>query len=119
MLTRAIDADEREGLTWDERWSGPDKGLISSWEAGRRYAEAHPDQAAEAKRGALVVLPWKGGLTKSVKSKRYAPLLYFAMWQGLRGDALHIDIEAETAVTCTKHKTTVIFTRDHTKYAMP
>ena len=77
-----------------------------------------PSLATQARDGQLMVLPWKGGVEKVIKKKqKYGSLSYLAMWQGLRGDDLSIDIEAEPALVCTVTKMTVVFTNDRAKFA--
>jgi hypothetical protein len=39
-LQRSINEPIRVGLTWEERWEGPDRGLIASWERGREMQAA-------------------------------------------------------------------------------
>lgn len=53
----------REGLSWDERWKGDDKGLITCWEVGRGIRKKEPNLARRAEKGELPVLGWKGGVT--------------------------------------------------------
>lgn len=118
-IHRAIDAPASgDTLTWAERWEGPDAGLVAAWEAGRALAPRRPDLAEAARAGQLVELPWKGGLTRALKpgAPKVGALLYVAMWQGLRGDALDLDTDAELDLTCTRFGTTVTFTSDSTRY---
>jgi len=78
--------------------------------------------ASQAIDGQLVVLPWKGGIErelKNKKTKKFGTLLYLAMWQGLRGEDLDIDLNEEPALTCSKTNMTVICTNDQEKYAEP
>ena len=117
-IHRSITVPVRGGLTTEERWHAPDQGLIASWERGLEKSREDPELAAQARAGQLVVLPWKGGVEKVLKKKdKYGPLRYLAMWQGLRGDDLDIDLEAETSVTCSVTKMRVTFTNDARKYA--
>lgn len=118
-IRRAVDAPSREGLSWADRWEAADEGLIATWEAGRQLTARRPDLAAAAKAGQLVELPWKGGLTRALKpgAPKFGPLLYVAMWQGLRGEALDIEIDAELELTCTRFRTTVTFTAKVARFA--
>lgn len=117
-IIRSYKEPAREGLTWDERWKGPDKGLITCWETGRDLSKQNPELAEKAKKGELPVLPWKGGVDQETKIKRkYGTLNYLAEWQGLRGEDLDIDLSSEIELICTKTKTKVIFTGDISKYA--
>lgn len=61
-IHRSISEAFRESLSIGERWNGPDKGLISCWEVGRRLTKCAPELAASAKRGELPELGWKGGV---------------------------------------------------------
>lgn len=115
-LRRSIKQPYRTGLSHAETWQGPDRALIVCWEVGRRLREKDPELASRASDGELVSLPWKGGtgnfdeLPADKKSPaRYGVLKYLAMWQGLRGDDLDIDVEAQTTIVCTRTKRTVIF----------
>jgi len=127
MIHRSIDEPIRADLSWEERWQGPDGGLIAAWEAGRHLAAAEPQRAALALNGELIVLPWKGGLeppdptkpkkpTKGKKAPKYGSLRYLAMWQGVRCEDLSIDTGSETTLICTRNKSAVVYTPDSTKY---
>lgn len=108
----------RAPISWDERWNGPDHGLIACWERGREKAIEDPELSSRARNGQLVSLPWKGGVEKAVKAKqKFGTLSYLAMWQGLRGDNLDINTEEEIKLTCTATQTMVVFTGDQTKIA--
>lgn len=113
------DAPPRTGLTWAERWHGPDDGLIAAWEAGRELVSRHPALVEAVLAGELVELPWKGGLTRALKpgAPKFGTLLYVAMWRGLRGEALDMTTGAELQLTCARFGTTVTFTSDPAKYA--
>jgi len=76
-------------------------------------AQEQPELAAAALRGELPPLVWTGGLRKRlVSGRKYGSLQYLAMWQGLRGDPLHIDTDENVLITCARHGTTVTFTDD-------
>lgn len=108
----------RTDLTWDERWLGPDKGLITCWEVGTALRETRPDLAKQAERGELPPLGWKGGVEKKTKQKvRYGTLYYLAEWQGLRGEELNIHPLTEVELVCSRTGTTVVFTGDAKKYS--
>ncbi len=109
-LQRSIKEPIRIGLSWHEKWTGPDDGLIFCWERGRQERDERPEHAARAQRGELVPLDWKGGVHKKLKSK-YArgTLKYLATWQGIRGEDLSLDLEGETVVTCSKFEQAVVF----------
>lgn len=100
----------RDGLSWKERWEGADGGLITCWERGREVAQEDPTLAASARTGALLVLPWKGGVDGPLKSgTKVGTLYYLAMWQGLRGDDLSINTDVEVALTCSVTAVVVTF----------
>ncbi len=96
---------EPKRITWDYEilWNGPDRGLIASWERGREKALDDPELSNRAKKGELVILSWKGGVDKPLKTKtKYGGLFYVAMWQGLRGEDLDIELNQEIKMTCSK-----------------
>lgn len=116
LIHRSYKEPDRVGLAYDDIWSGPDKSLIQCWEVGRQFRTKDPETAARAAAGELVTLPWKGGTGNfgewtQVKKPpvRYGSLRYLAMWQGLRGEDLNIDIATQTTITCTRSKRAVIF----------
>jgi hypothetical protein len=125
-IQRSVTEPIRVGLTWDERWRNDDLGLIACWESGREMRTAggwYPTVpegevntepgAARAGRGELLPLPWKGGVAKKLKvDVKYGTLMYLAMWQGLRGEDLHIDVYGETALTCKLTGQRVVFKRE-------
>ena len=118
VIHRAATEPIREGLSWDERWRGPDKGLITCWEVGRRLRKKNPELAERAEQGELPPLEWKGGVEKRLKQKRkYGTLRYLAQWQGLRGEDLDITLEEEVELLCARTDMRVIFTPDVEKYA--
>jgi hypothetical protein len=98
---------------YDRRLKGPDHGLINAWIAGIRYAKEHPDLAARAQAGELPVLPYRGGVERSIKTRnKIGALQYVAMWQGLRHQDLHLDTESEPVMTCQRTGVPVTFTLD-------
>ena len=115
-LSRSIQEPKREGLSWKERWSGLDNGLIACWERGREKALENPELAERAKNGELVVLAWKGGVEKKIKGKKYGSLSYLATWQGLRGEDLKINQNEEISIACSKTNVEVIFTPNLLSY---
>jgi len=118
IIYRSIKEFIRENPSYDERWNGPDNGLITCWEVGRTKSINYPDLAERAKKGELPVLGWKGGVEKKIiKKQKYGTLNYLAQWQGLRGDDLKIDISEEIEIVCSKTGMKVIYTGDATKYS--
>ena len=115
-ILRSIDTERRDGLSSQERWRGKDKGLIACWESGRDLAALDADLAAEARAGRLVVLPWKGGVAKRIKGSKVGTLWYLAMWQGLRGEDLDIDLDDEPILTCAVTNVSVTYTLDYDSY---
>jgi hypothetical protein len=117
-IQRSKQVSIRVGLTSEELWDGPDRGLFLCWETGRLEAIRQPELAERAKRDELPTLIWKGGIEKKLKAKlRYGTLQYLATWQGLRGDDLDIDILEEIPKTCSRSGQCVVFTADQSKYA--
>ena len=109
-LRRSVDQPIRKGLSWSERWEGPDKGLIFCWERGRQKRVEEPELAARADKGELVMLAWKGGVQKRLKIERKpGTLQYLATWQGLRGEDLDLALEGERVVVCTRTGQAVAF----------
>lgn len=107
---RSIDEPIREGLSWSETWEGPDRGLIWCWERGRQERIERPYDAALANKGVLIGLDWKGGVEKKLAvEKKQGTLRYLATWQGLRGEDLGIDLEAERVIVCTRTGQAVVF----------
>lgn len=114
---RSFSEPKRETHDFDVLWNAEDGGLIAAWERGREKAKEAPELAQLATAGELVVLPWKGGVEKAIKSKiKYGSFLYVAMWQGLRGENLDIDPTQELALVCSRTGVTVTFTSDIAKY---
>jgi hypothetical protein len=119
-IYRSSQEPEREGLTWEELWRGPDKGLVKCWEVGREQSQRDPGLAKCARNGELPVLYWKGGVAKKTKMKeKYGTLNYLAQLQGLRGEDLDIDLAEERELICTRTGIRVIFTADVSKWAEP
>lgn len=109
-IYRSITKPIREGQTWDERWQGPDDGLIACWESGREKRASETELALCAQAGQLVVLPWRGGVERKLdKPKKDGTLNYLAMWQGLRGEDLDICLDEERALVCSKTGQEVTF----------
>ena len=117
-ICRPFNTPIREDLSWEERWRGPDKGLITSWEVGRELRKKEPELANRAMNGELPILPWKGGVEKKTKKgEKHGTLFYLAAWQGLRGEDLNIDLSEEIELTCSRTGMKVIYTGDVEKYA--
>lgn len=109
---------ERSGLDWSEIWEGADRGVIKTWEIGRKLATQKPALAESAKAGELPPLNWKGGVAKKLKKReKFGSLRYLAQWQGLRGEDLNLDLEAEVTLTCSKTGMVTTFTPDIRKFA--
>lgn len=117
-IHRSISEADREGLTWEQIWQGPDQGLIKCWEVGRELAKKNDDLVQRCKSGALPPLYWKGGNSRALKKKeKFGALQYLAQWQGLRGDDLSIELGAELTMTCSATGMVVTFTPDLAKLA--
>ena len=118
-ISRSIGSPKRDTQDFDTLWNADDQGLIACWERGREKALESPELAAQAKLGELVMLPWRGGVEKVIKTKnKYGSLRYVAMWQGMRGDALELDTEEELQMTCTRTGVPVTYTYDISKFGL-
>lgn len=101
---------------WAIRWEGPDQGAHTAWLAGAQMRRRDSDLAQRAETGELVPLPFRGGVTRQLKTKsKVGHNLYLAMWQGLRGEVLDVDMNAEVSRTCTRFGVPVLFTSDMRK----
>lgn len=117
-IFRNVSEPDRLGLSWEQTWQAEDRGLICSWEVGRRDALRDPELAARCKAGELPPLGWKGGGLKTLKKlTRWGSLHYLAEWQGLRGEPLHIDLTEEPTIICSRTGMIVTFTGDRAKLA--
>lgn len=95
---------------------GPDKGLINAWLAGIEKRRELPDLAARARNGELPILPYRGGVEKAIKTRnKIGALHYVAMWQGLRGDDLRVDMNDEPTLVCQRTGVPVTYTMDINK----
>lgn len=118
LFHRPISEPERTGLDWSAIWQGPDRGLIKCWETGHKLAIQNPELAERCRAGELPPLNWKGGVARTLKKKdKIGALHYLAQWQGLRGDDLNVDLDAEVTLTCTKTGMVITYTGDLTKLA--
>ena len=118
-IYRSCQEPERGDISWEERWRGNDRGLITCWEIGRKMRVKEPELAKRAENGELPVLGWKGGVEKKVKQGiKYGTLNYLAQWQGLRCEDLDIDLSEERELICSRTGMRVIFTGDLKKYAI-
>lgn len=114
----AIGAEPATAQSWADRWEGPDDGLVAAWQGGIDLASSRPDLVKRACAGELPELPWKGGLRKATKAKKWGPLHYVAMLQGLQRLDLDIDTEVETTLTCSATGGAVTFTADRNRWAI-
>ena len=106
-----LDQPPASPSSFKELWEGPDKGLIGCWLRGIEKASQDLDLAAKAKADELPVLAWKGGVERRLKTGfKLGSLNYLATWQGLRGEDLNIDLEAEVDLRCSRTGMLVTFT---------
>jgi hypothetical protein len=125
-LRRSITEPIRPYTTWESRWRGPDQGLIWCWERGRQLRTEDAELAAAAARGELpvhripsptnprelIVVGWRGGVTQKLKAidiKMDGTLNYLAVWQGLRGEHLDIDMAGKRVLVCSRTGQAVLF----------
>jgi hypothetical protein len=119
MLIQRTVSDARRGeLTWEQLWKGPDAGIIASWERGLEKRTEDAAMAQRALSGELLVLPWKGGVERPIKARKYGTFLYLAMWQGLRGEPLNIETSQEVTLVCARTQMQVTYTSNRAKYAI-
>lgn len=118
IIERSIEEPVRQGLSYQEKWNGPDNGLIACWERGREQALENPEWVAAARRGELIPLVWKGGVEKElVSKKKIGTHSYYAHWLGLRGEDLWIDTDKRFSLCCTRFGVTVTYTGVFEEYA--
>lgn len=116
IVRRSINTPIRQGLDWSTTWQAPDNGLIKCWEVGRLTAVQKPELAEAALDDELPVTCWKGGVSRTLKKlEKYGSLQYLAHWQGLRGEDLEVDQDAEVTHTCSKTGMRITFTPDISK----
>lgn len=119
-IYRSCNEPIRMNPSFEERWRGPDNGLITCWEVGRNKSIEAPELAVCARNNELPVLGWKGGVAKKIqKEEKYGSINYLAQWQGLRGEDLNIDLMEEKEIVCSKTGMKVIFTADVSKLSEP
>ena len=128
-----INTPIRQHLSPDGLWRGDDKGIIKAWELGREWAERYPEMSELANAGILLEMKrktgdtingkpsyirlFKGGFDKKQKEIfRFGSLHYYAMWLGLRGDNLILDLEKEYPLVCSETNMGVVYTLDSKKY---
>jgi hypothetical protein len=128
-IQRSITEPLRLNLTWEERWGSDALAIISCWERGREKSLEDLGLASKTLKNELPVLPWKGGfpppktvssengdVKKSKPAIKYGSFYYLAMWQGLRGDDLNVDLHSEVEMTCALTGKAVTFTSALSKY---
>lgn len=117
---RSISENIRVNPSYDERWNGDDKGLVTCWEVGRKKRESEHDLVEKVENDELPVLGWKGGVDKTLQKKeKFGSLNYLAQWQGLRGENLDISLSEEAVMHCSKTGMIITYTPDSTKYSQP
>ena len=118
VVTRSVCEPLRAGLNQEQLWGNTERGLITSWEIGRRLASSDPELAQSCLSGHLPPLYWKGGVSRQLKKKeKYGSLFYLAAWQGLRGQDLSIDETKEYPLTCSATGMLIVYTPDISKLA--
>lgn len=117
LLYRSANKPIREQLSWEDKWKGPDKGLITCWEIGRSKRSTNPDLAKKVEMHELPPLGWKGGVEKKLTITKYGSLNYLAQWQGLRREDLSINLAKDQELECSRTGMIVIFTAENAKYS--
>ncbi len=119
IINKSISEPIPRTTSWDESWGDLPAGLVTAWNTGRDKVERDPELAEAARTGQLIPLVWKGGVEKKIlKTTKYGSMYYLAMWQGLRGEDLNIDLDSEPSITCSATGMTVIFTPDIEKLSI-
>ena len=115
---RSISENIRVNPSFDERWNGEDKGLITCWEVGRNKRKSGHILVEKVENNELPALGWKGGVDKKLKkNQKFGSLNYLAQWQGLRGEDLDISLSDEVTMHCSKSGMIITYTPDSTKYS--
>lgn len=95
------------------RLNGPDRGLINAWQAGLNLRANNSELVEKALAGELPPLPFKGGIERKIQAQnKVGSLWYVAMWQGLRGEDLHVDTDQNIQLVCSKTRVPVKYTLD-------
>lgn len=120
LISRAPGEQRVCAQSWDAIWRGPDGGLVRCWENGRAISSSSLSEnvslTSKVAAGELPILDWIGGVSRSLKSKKYGSLQYLATLQGIKGEPLSIDTASEVSLTCEKTGTTVIFTGNTSRF---
>ncbi len=115
-ISRSIQENIRENLSYDERENQEDNGLISAWEVGRNQAKKDEEFASKVINGALPVSVFKGGFKKKLDTIyfKYATFKYLAQLQGLKGIDLDIDTDRDDGLelVCSETGMKSIFSAD-------
>lgn len=116
LLIRSISEPVPLASNWEERWGNLSAGLVTAWNRGREKIKENPELAKAARNGELIPLVWKGGIERKIlKTTKYGSIYYLAMWQGIRGEDLNIDLDSESSLTCSATGMKVIFTSNTEK----
>ena len=120
IISRSINQAIRNGKPVSELWNKEDKGIIHAWESGRKEAQKKSSELSrKAKNGELPVLVFRGGFKERLENPfKYGSLHYYAMWLGLRGEDLHLNIVDEPSLVCSRTKICVKFTIKSKKYLL-
>jgi hypothetical protein len=119
IVSKSISEPIPPVTSWEASWGDLPAGLVTAWNTGRDKVERDPELAEAARTGQLIPLVWKGGVEKKIlKTTKYGSMYYLAMWQGLRGEDLNIDLDSEPSITCSATGMTVIFTPDIEKLSI-
>lgn len=87
--------------------------MLLCYARGLEKRREDPALAARAEAGELPVLPWRGGVEKALRSGvKLGSMYYLAMWHGLRGENLAIDVDTEQSLTCSATGQQVLFVPD-------
>lgn len=102
-IQRSISEPERIGLDWNAAWQGPDRGLITCWETGRKLAIQIPELAERCRAGELAAAQLE---RRHARSKRKTKPALFTTWPN-----------GKVTLTCTKTGMVITYTGDISKLA--
>jgi len=114
LVSACVQSPPPEEQEFQQRWGTPEASVLTSWHRGLQLRKdpEWSEVVERASSGELPVLSWHGGIdpeSKKKPRKRLGSLNYLAMWQGLCGEDLHVDTDAEVALVCRRTGVRVIF----------
>ena len=132
LFERDFTSPYRDADSVAKRFDGPDKGLITAWEVGRKMRAKNHHLLKYYDLGALPMDGFKGGAfdveayEKALKegteyefpvTPLEGTLHYLAQLQGLKGENLSVDTDKEYTLTCKLSNRTCKLTNNASRYA--